>query len=221
MALTKFNYNSFDVTPVASTTMAFNSGANGLTTMSAGAMTLIKTVTASADSTISFANGTSDVVLDSTYPIYKFVYTNVHAGTDNVTFHFGLRDGSTAYDAVKTTTAFNASHNEAGTAAELIYRSGDDLAQATGFQDLGRDDAMGTGNDESLSGELYLFNPSSTTFVKHFLSRNVFYHRDDAALDFYTAGYANTTTAIDGVQFKMSSGNVDAGTFKLYGIKDS
>ena len=185
-----------------------------------GAMKLIKTVTGDGSGTnVTFVNGTSDVVLDSTYPIYKFVFTNVHPATDSVFLDVNFRDGGSNYDATKTTSSFAARHDEADTATSFEYTTSDDLAQSSSAVHI--TGLTGNGNDESTSGELFLFAPSSTTFVKHFLSRNVFYHRDDAALDFYTAGYANTTTAIDGVQFKMSSGNVDAGTFKLYGIKDS
>jgi len=220
MALTKFNYNSFDVTPVASTTMAFNSGANGLTTLSPGAMTLIKTVTASSDSTISFVNGTSDVVLDSTYPIYLFKFISIHPATNDTGFTVGFRDGSTAYDATKTSTFFRARHEEDGSAANLSYETSFDLAQSTDFQSLSAN-TLGTDNDQSFSGKMYLFNPSSTTYVKHFLARGNVYHAANIQQDNFVSGYCNVTAAIDAVQFKQTSGNIDAGTIKLYGIKDS
>jgi len=181
--------------------------------VSGSSLVLISTVTASSSSTVEFTSG-----IDSTYKEYIIKMHDIHASNDNVSFVFNLRDGGSSYDATKTTTAFQASHNEGDSAASLDYRSSDDLAQSTGFQDLGRDGAMGTGNDECLAGTIHLFNPSNTTFVKHFISRVIFYHRDDYAIDFFVAGYANTTSAIDGIQFKMSSGNIDSGTFKLYGV---
>jgi hypothetical protein len=185
----------------------------------AKALTHIKTVTASSDSAVTFVNGTSDVVLDSTYPIYLFKFINIHPATNGVFFTVGFRDGSTDYDATKTTTYFRAYHDEADSATALEYTAGSDLAQGTGFQYLSDD--LGNGNDESCSGELFLFNPSSTTFVKHFMSNSNTYHQSDYSVDVKVAGYCNVTAAIDAVQFKMSSGNIDAGTIKLYGIKDS
>ncbi len=170
MAISKFNYNSFNVTPVAGAALAFDADADGFTTQGASSMILIKTLTASSSATLSFVDGSSDVVLDSTYPIYMFKYINCHAATNNVAFSVNFRDGSTDYDATKTTTLFAAAHNEADNAAEMGYASSDDIAQGTGFQGLTR--GTGNGNDESCSGELMLFNPSSTTFVKHFLSNS-------------------------------------------------
>ena len=207
MALVKYNNNSISaVTSAAS--------------FPAGALTLIKTLTASSSSTISFAHGSSDVVLDSTYPVYLFKFTNVHPATNSVHFQVNFRDGSTAYDATKTTTNFRADHDEAGSSTALGYAASRDLAQSTAAQTFAGA-TLGNGNDESLSGELHLFNPSSTTFVKHFIARASMHHESNAIQDCYVAGYCNVTAAIDGGQFSMSSGNIDAGTFKLYGIKDS
>ena len=187
---------------------------------SPGALVHIKTVTGDGSGTnVTFVNGTSDVVLDSTYPIYKFVFTNVHPATDSVYLDVNFRDGSTAYDATKTTTGFTARHDEADTATSLEYTSSDDLAQSTAAQHI--TGLIGNGNDESTSGELWLFNPSSTTYVKHFMARSNVYDRNNRSVDFFAAGYCNVTAAIDGVQFIMSSGNMDAGTIKLYGIKDA
>ena len=185
----------------------------------AKSLTHIKTLTASSSATLSFVDGSSDVVLDSTYPIYKFVWINVHPATDNAHFQFNFRDGDTNYDAVKTTTAFEAYQNEAGSSSALTYQATNDIAQGTGFQDIATD--VGNGNDESCCGELWLFSPSSTTFVKHFIATGNMYNGGDFTVNDYVAGYCNTTTAIDGVQFKMDSGNIDAGTIKLYGLKDS
>ena len=219
MALTKFNYNSFDLTTAASKGLAFNSSANGFETSSSTSMVLIKTLTASSSSTLSFVDGSSDVVLDNTYPVYMFEFINIHPASNSVAFTVGFRDGDTNYDATKTSTAFYTEHGENGAGGALGYHTSRDIAQGTGFQDLM--DNLGNENDENLSGYLYLFSPSSTTFVKHWLSKTVTNAANDYIQTFNTAGYANVTAAIDGVQFKMSSGNIDAGTIKLYGIKDS
>ena len=185
----------------------------------AKSLTHIKTLTASSDSTLSFVNGSSDVVLDSTYPIYIFKFINMHPASDNSTFEVNFRDGGSDYDATKTTTFFWAYHDEGHSETTRAYVTSRDLDQATGFTDLSG--SIGNGNDESCSGELYLFNPSSTTFLKSFQSRASLYEGGSYAMDVYTGGYCNVTAAIDGVQFKMSSGNIDAGTIKMYGLKDS
>ena len=185
----------------------------------AKSLTHIKTLTASSDSTLSFVNGSSDVVLDSTYPIYIFKFINMHPASDNSTFEVNFRDGGSDYDATKTTTFFWAYHDEGDSETTRAYVTSRDLDQATGFTDLSG--SIGNGNDESCSRELYLFNQSSTTFLKSFQSRASLYEGGSYAMDVYTGGYCNVTAAIDGVQFKMSSGNIDAGTIKMYGLKDS
>ena len=179
-----------------------------------GKMTLLQTQTASSSSSIDFTSN-----IDSTYPIYVFKFINIHPATNDTGFMVGFRDGSTAYDASKTTTAFRSFHDEANSSTNLTYYGSVDQANATGFQYL--TGGTGNGNDECLSGILHLFEPSSTTFVKHFIARTQEYNAGDASQEYYMAGYCNTTTAIDGVQFKMSSGNIDSGTIKLYGIKGS
>jgi len=207
MALVKYNNNSISaVTSAAS--------------IPSGAMTLIKTLTASSSSTLSFVDGSSDVVLDSTYPIYQFKFINCHPATNNegLSFNFSVDSGSN-YNVAKTTTTPRAYHNESDSQAALQYDDGQDLAQGTGFQRILR--FIGNGNDESGSGEMFLFNPSSTTFVKHFIAKGNTYYNGDYSMNDLTAGYGNTTSAVDAVQFKMSSGNIDSGTIKLYGIKDS
>ena len=146
-------------------------------------MVLIKTLTASSSSTLSFVDGTSDVVLDNTYPIYKFVWINIHPSADNTKIQFqGNAAGGSGYDETITRTSWYARH------------------------------------DESCTGTLHLYDPSNTTFVKHFISRVSNYEGSDYAMEAYVAGYCNVTAAIDGVQFKFDSGNIDAGTFKLYGV---
>ena len=218
MALTKFNYNSFDVTPVASAGLAFNSGANGLTSLKGTSQVLIKTLTASSSANLSFVNGTSDVVLDSTYPIYLFKFINCHPATDQAEFTVNFRDGGSNYDATKTSTVFTSYLDEANN-DDFGYNAGSDVAQGTGVQNIGAD--LSNANDGSASGELWLFNPSSTTYVKHYIARSQFMHTQPASFALHIAGYCNVTAAIDGVQFAMSSGNIDSGTIKLYGIKDS
>tara|TARA_Y100000361_G_scaffold66041_1_gene57995 strand:+ start:569 stop:1231 length:663 start_codon:yes stop_codon:yes gene_type:complete len=220
VALTKYNYNSFDLTTAASKGLGFNSSANGFETSAEGSMTLIKTLTASSDSTLSFVHGTSDVVLDSTYSVYLFKFINIHQSqTSFASFNVGFRDGGSAYDAIKTTTKFEVYQTEAASVSGPTYSSGDDLGNSTSFQRLG---LPGYNNDESMVGEMFLFAPSNTTFTKHFISKtNGYYTGSNASWSEYVTGYINTTTAIDGVQFKMSGGNIDAGTVKLYGIADS
>ncbi len=190
---------------------AFGSGVTAL-----GTMILIKKLTASSSATLSFVDGASGVVLDNTYKEYLFTFKDIHPASDNVSFQVNFRDGGTNYDATKTTTYFRALHKEDGSGGSLGYRTGDDLAQSTSAQKLGG--GLGNGNDECLVGTLHLFNPSSTTFVKHFIVRTNLYESDNHTVDNYIAGYCNVTDAIDGVQFSMSSGNIDAGDICLYGI---
>ena len=183
-----------------------------------GAMILIKTLTASSSSTLSFVDGTSDVVLDNTYPIYKFVWTNVHPATNNVRFSFqGNAAGGSGYNETITSTSFRSYHAEADNDTTLAYETGSDQAQGTAFQILELS-SVGNGNDEAVSGELFLFNPSSTTFVKHFISRSIENAANDYAVEGYVSGYFNTTSAIDEIQFKMSSGAIESGTIKMYGV---
>ena len=183
-----------------------------------GAMTLIKTITASSSNTVSFVHGASSVVLDSTYPIYKFEFIDIHPANNDVDFAVGFRDGGSNYDATKTTTYFRASHGENDSPASVQYEAAADLTQATGDKKLSKS-GIGNGGDESLSGELMLFNPSSTTFVKHFIARTHYYGHDNQSSDDYIAGYCNVTAAIDAVQFSLSGGAIESGIIKLYGIK--
>jgi hypothetical protein len=181
-----------------------------------GIPTLIKTLTASGDSSLSFVDGTSDVVLDSTYDEYMFVMTDINLATDNTDFQFNLStDSGSNYNATKTTTAFHAYHNEAGTDTILAYAAPTDLAQGTGHQSIGLD--MGNGSDESGAGILHVFSPASTTYVKHFYSRFQEYHQGNYSLELYIAGYANTTSAVDAITFLAASGNFD-GVIQMYGI---
>ena len=176
-----------------------------------GSLVLISTQTASSSSTIDFTSG-----IDSTYKEYIFKFFNIHPSADQVRFNVNFRDGSTAYDATKTTSWFQAEHLEDGSSGVLEYQSGNDLAQSTGVQIISGN--VGNANDENISGILHLFNPSSTTFVKHFFSRIIGPTSNEACNDVFCAGYCNTTSAIDGVQFSFASGNIDSGVIKLYGV---
>jgi hypothetical protein len=200
---------------VSNGTTLIDAGALGASA-GAGKLTLIKTLTASSSSTLSFVDGASSVVLDSTYDIYLFKYINMHPASDEVDFSVNFRDGGTNYDATKTTSAFAANLDESHGNASLFYWGSRDLAQSTGVQKIAS--AIGNGSDECASGELYLFNPSSTTFVKHFIGKSNGYHASNYTVNQYVGGYCNVTAAIDAVQFSMSSGNIDAGTIKLYGV---
>ena len=192
----------------------------GAFSTSLGAMTLIKTLTASSSSTLSFVHGASSVVLDSTYPVYLFKLINIHSSGDSVTMKVNFRDGGSAYDAPKTSTYFRTSHTESDSETVFGYATGGDLAQATGEQQISG--GLGNGNDESGSGELFLFNPSSTTFIKHFFGVTQAVAATPQTEQAFFGGYCNTTSAIDGVQFSLHGSNtMDAGTIKLYGIKDS
>ena len=181
-----------------------------------GSMVFIKKLTASSSATLSFVDGTSSVVLDSTYKEYLFTFNNMHPATDNAELTVGFRDGSTDYDATKTTTVFRTYHNEGGSDTALAYVAGNDLAQSTGFQKTGS--PCGNDADQCVSGYLQLFNPSSTTFVKHFLINQNLSDPSNYSINDFVAGYCNVTAAIDAVQFKFSSGNIDAGDICLYGI---
>ena len=185
--------------------------------VNAGSMVFIKKLTASSSANLSFVNGTSDVVLDSTYKEYMFTFNNIHNSAVSQ-FQVNFRDGGSNYDATKTTTSFYAYHAENGGEQALSYVASTDEAQSTDAQALTT--SPGIENDEAGSGYMYLFNPSSTTFVKHFFG--TMNYVDDSgsplSVQFNIAGYCNVTAAIDGVQFSCASGNIDAGDICLYGI---
>jgi hypothetical protein len=178
-------------------------------------LVLLSTQTASASATISFTTG-----LDSTYDEYIFKFINIHPATDNVSFQFNFStDSGSNYNVTKTTTFFYAIHNEADTSTALSYDTGVDLAQSASNQIIVG--IIGNDNDQNVSGYLQLFNPSSTTYVKHFLSNVNNSTFDDQSVTTFIAGYGNTTSAINAIRFEMSSGNIDDGIIKLYGVKKS
>ena len=177
----------------------------------AGALTLLSTQTASSSATLSFTSG-----IDSTYDEYVFKFYDIHPSAVQ-TLHFNASvDAGSNYNVSKTTTYFRALHDEADSSTSLAYVDAD-LANGTGTQRLSA--GIDTANDASGCGTLQIFNPSSTTFVKHYMATTQASHEGDYSLQCFTAGYFNTTSAIDAIQFKMHSGNIDAGDICLYGIK--
>ena len=192
----------------------------GAFSVNLGSMVHIKTLTASNSGDLSFVHGSSNVVLDSTYPIYLFKFINMHPATDNVQFmHNASTDAGSNYNLTKTNTVFEGEQSEDDSGATLNYITGHDIAQGTGNAKFTYN--CGNDNDQSLSGQFFLFSPSSTTFVKHFVSVVSNSHNSNYIKNTYTGGYYNTTSDIDAIQFTYSSGNIDSGTIKLYGIKDS
>jgi len=212
VALSKLTADSFDLTD----NYAFTGTISGVG--STQKLFLIKNIDASSDATISFVNGASSVVLDATYKTYIFRFINIHPETDQKKFEFNVSiDGGSNYNVAKTSTFLHAYHTEDGSSAAVGYETAGDLSQGTGFQSLGQQ--VGNANDECISGELYLFSPSSTTFVKHFLANTNRASGNAVSVNSYIGGYANTTSAVNAVQFKFDSGDIDAGRIALYGIK--
>ena len=219
MALSKLTYNSLNVTAAASKGIGFDSDPDALQAdYTGGDMVFIKKLTASSDDTLSFVNGTSDVVFDSTYKEYVFTFKDIHPETDEAHLVFQVDTGTnTSYNIACTSTFFEAYHDEDDSPAALGYNTNHDQAQGTAFQRIGN--GIGNGNDESGAGTLRIFNPSSSTFVKHFISNVHTYNEANLAVNCFCAGYFNTTTALTRVQFKASSDAIDAGDICLYGIK--
>ena len=180
-----------------------------------GSLILLSTQTASASASISFTSG-----IDSTYDSYVFKFIDIHPSA-NANLEFNATTDGTNFNVVKTSSAFYNEHEEDGGSGQMGY-SGVDEAQATGFQQLLAGSAPSTDNDSSIVGTLHIFNPSNTTFVKHFISRTTFMGEnitDRSTNSGYVAGYFNTTSALTGFQFKMRSGNIDDGIIKMYGVK--
>jgi len=217
MALSKVNFNSMNVTPVASKAIKFNSSNNGLETGDlGGSLVLLETQTASGDSTLDFTSG-----IDSTYKEYQFHFTDIHpASGSNFTFQADTGT-NTNYNITMTTTSVQAYHTEDDSSSGLGYKTSTDQAQGTGFQILTINE-LSAENDGSMSGILTVFDPSSSTFVKHFIASTNHANNSGASptnqQHNLIAGYFNTTTALTRFRFKMSSGNIDAGTIKLYGV---
>ena len=210
MALVKYNNNSISAITTAGTLSS--------------SQVLIKEQTASSSSSVEFVDGSGGVVLDNTYAIYKFVWINAHPSTqegdgNEFQFNFSTDTGSN-YNVSKTSTYFVATHAENDSSTSLVYSTSHDHANTTGFQNISVD--MDADNDSSTSGELLIFSPSSTTFVKHFLAQSNYTHSSPLSINSFVGGYCNTTSAVDAVKFQFSgSATIESGTIKLYGIKDS
>ena len=216
MALNKLKFNSINVTPAASKAIRFNSSANGLETADAGGnLVKIASTTASSSASVSFTSG-----ITSTYKEYIFFFNNIHPATDGTQFQFNLSiDGGSNYNVTKTSTTFRSAHDEADSETELTYGTSTDLAQSTSDQQLmGGYNSLGADNDQCLTGYLHIFEPSSDTFVKHFISTTNHNHNGDYQVNNFIAGYANTVSACNAIIFRMASGNIDSGTIDLYGV---
>ena len=202
MALVKYNNNSIsDITAAAG--------------IASGDMNLITTNTISSGVTSS--SFTSNI--DSTYDTYMFKFINLHPATNNIKFQYNFTTDGTNFNVSKTTTFFLAYHAEDGSASTLAYDTNSDLANGTGYQFFGND--VGNDNDQGISGTMFLFSPSNTTFVKHFVTVTSVANQADLMVNVYTGGYCNTTSAITGVDFKANSGNIDSGVIKMYGLSKS
>jgi len=203
MALVKYNNNSI-------------SAVTALDSIASGSLVLL--ATNNITSGVSSSSFTSNI--DSTYDTYIFKFINIHPQTDNVFFNYNFStDGGSNYNVTKTTTYFTAEHGQDGTGANLAYNASADLAQSTNYQYMFVNTA--SENDQSVAATMYLFNPSSTTFVKHFMTESVGDSTPDYVYNIRTAGYCNTTSAVNAVDFKMSSGNIDNGIIKMYGLSKS
>ena len=205
--------NNITTSGVFTSSAITNSSVTGITVLAnaSDGITLISSQTASNSASISFTSG-----LTSTYKAYKFVFSNIHPRTDSAYFQFNLStDSGSNYNVAKTNTLLVAYHDEIDANTGFIYADGDEFSQHTGFIHLCT--AQGNGADESSSGTLTLFNPSSTTYVKHWIFNNTYVGAGDACMEGFYAGYFNTTTAINAIRFKFSSGNMD-GTILMYGI---
>jgi hypothetical protein len=204
MALVKYNNNSI-------------SSVTALDSIASGSLVLL--ATNNITSGVASSSFTSNI--DSTYNTYMFKFINIHPATDSADLTFnGSTDGGSNYNTTKTTTTFYGYHNEGDSAAALSYEAEHDIAQGTGYCQIGGD-ALGADNDQSCSGTMFIFSPSSTTFVKHFIVNMNTLTGADYSVNEYTAGYMNTTSAVDAVDFKMSTGNIDSGVIKMYGLRES
>ena len=201
MALTYHNNNSI-------------SNVTSFAQIPSGSLTLLSTATASASASIE----TNFYNIDPSYDIYKWEFINIHPSLDDSAFEFQVSiDGGSTYGNTITSTAFRSLHNETDTYANVEYRTTKDLAQSTSFQQL--NDNTGNNNDQNFNGILYLFAPQSGTYVKHFICTTQSTTSDDFSDQYFVAGYVNTTSTIESLKFRYSSGNIDAGTIKMYGIK--
>ncbi len=180
----------------------------------AGALMPLATFTSDgSDTTASFTS----THITSTYKEYLFVFNNIHSETDNQDFTFNASvDNGSNYNVTKTDTYFNAYHTEDDSDEGIQYQTAEDLAQGTGFTNLTKEQA--NDNDSGASGFLKIFEPSSTTFVKHYISQFSYFQHNDYSQNAFKAGYLNTTSAVNNIQFKMSSGEIQGGTIQMFGV---
>ena len=205
MALVKYNNNSI-------------SAVTALDSVPSGDMVLLNTNTITSG--VASSSFTSNI--DSTYNTYVFKFINIHPSSEGNRFRFqGSTDGGSTYGVNITSSFFKAFHNEADNSSGVSYDANNDLANSTSYQQINLDDDLGTDNDQGLSGTLYLFSPSSTTFVKHFFGTSNFYHRSDFSVQCFYGGFFNTTSAIDAIDFEMATNNIDSGIIKMYGLRES
>ena len=213
--LTRKFANNFTVGGVYKPAAINNASLNNVTDIPAaakGKLTLISSQTASASASISFTSG-----IDSTYHTYLFKFINMHPSVDGTEFSFNLSsDNGSNYNVTKTSSHFRTNHNEADNATALGYDGALHLAQSTSEQLLNEN--LGADNDQSTVGTLTLFNPASTTFVKHYIATINVSQLNDYTVTQFIGGYANTISAVNAIRFKMSSGNIDAGTIYMYGV---
>jgi len=202
MALVKYNNNSI-------------SAVTALDSIASGSLVLL--ATNNITSGVASSSFTSNI--DSTYNTYMFKFINIHPSNNNVNLLFNMStDGGSNYNVTKTTTFFRTTHTEDDATTNFSYVASYDLAQGTGGQRIGFD--IGNAGDASCSGELYLFSPSNTTFVKHFIANTNRMTASNSA-ETFVGGYGNTTSAVDAVDFAISSGTIDSGVIKMYGLKES
>jgi len=177
-----------------------------------GVWNLIETLTASSDATLDFTSG-----IDSTYDEYVFKFINIHPETNNQDIQFNASiDGGSNYNVTKTSSTWQAQHDEGDTETALQYNADRDLVESTGAQRFSLQ--IGNANDECVVGTLHIFSPSDTTFVKHYSAIVNGYNGSDYSQQLFTGGYMNTTSAVDAIQFSFQSGDIDAGSISLYGI---
>ena len=216
-AIARSAANNITTSGVFTSSAITNSSVTGITVLAnaSDGITFISSQTASNSASISFTSG-----LTSTYKAYKFVLVNISQTTGEVIglFNFST-DGGSNYNVTKTSTFFRAYHEEADGIANLTYDTGGDLAQGTGDQRLTAYDHLGSASDKSLCSTIYLFNPSSTTYVKHYLATTQYITAADASENTYVGGYCNTTSAVNAFIFRLNSGNIASGTIYMYGIK--
>jgi hypothetical protein len=145
--------------------------------------------------------------IDSTYKNYMITFTKVHPATAGQKLVMRISHSGT----------FQTSNNY------IFAGSGSANGTAINVGDGGTDrftivENIGAGGDQCANGEIILCDPSGTGFGQQFYSNSISQSSTSQARREIFGGFYNSGTAIDGVRFYMSSGNIDSGTFKLYGI---